>query len=135
MRHYLAVVSTVQLGLDLAGLQKALREGAAYDLPFTRGNPDHVGRDAWLMGTASSGPVVMMALQAVCTARLLRRPDTRAARTLGVLGVLMSIGSLLERSVWQAWLDRDSKMAAKTAGGVALTVAMAWLGLRTTGAR
>ncbi|MFI7481548.1 hypothetical protein ACH9EU_03940 [Kocuria sp. M1R5S2] len=131
MRYYLALVSAVQLGLGLAGLRKALRERTAYDVGFLRGSREHLGRDAVLMGTNLSAPGIMLVLQGVCTARLLARPDPRAARTLGVLGLLMAAGYAAERSVRQAWRGGDRRTARLTAAATVLAVKMAWVGLRT----
>lgn len=128
----LALTSAVQLGLGLAGLRTALRHRIAYDLRFVRGSRENIGRDAWLMGTAFSAPVVMLALQAVCTTRLLVRPAPRAARALGLLGLAMSLGCPAEHAVRQSWRHPDASVTAITAGVAALAVVMAWLGLRPT---
>ena len=126
----LALTSAVQLGLGLAGLRTALRRRAAYDLHFVRGRPENIGREHWLLGTAFSAPGPMLALQAACTARLLTRPDPRAARTLGLLGLAMSFGYPAECSVRRSWRRPDVTTTPITAAGAALAVVMAWLGLR-----
>lgn len=126
----LAVTSAVQLGLGLAGLRTALRHRIAYDLHVLRGSPENIGREHWLLGTAFSAPGPMLALQGVCTVRLLVRPDPHAARALGWLGLGMSFGYPLERAVRQSWRHPDAATTPITAAGAALAVAMAWRGLR-----
>src|SRR3954468_1846673 len=96
-RSALVSVSRAQLVAQLAGLTVALRRRRHYDVGFMRGSPGHVGRDALWFGTAYSAPSYMLAAQAWATARLRRAPDDGARRMLGMLGVLMVPGYLMER--------------------------------------
>ena len=96
-RSALVAVSTAQLAAGLVGQLVALRRRRNYDVGFMRGSPEHVGRDSFWAGTAYSAPVTMMAAQAWATSRLRRGPDDGARRFLGMLGVLMVPGYLMER--------------------------------------
>jgi hypothetical protein len=62
-----------------------------------RGSPEHLGRDSFWAGTAYSAPVSMLGPQLWATLRLRRGPDDGARRLLGMLGVLMVPGYLVER--------------------------------------
>ena len=95
----LMLVSAGQLACGLAGLVVAMRRRYAYDIPFFKGSPDKVGRDALLLGTAYSAPAAMLVTQAVSIAALARREDQRAAWALRGLGAMMVPGHLIERQV------------------------------------
>ena len=124
------VISTVQLGMGLVGLRKALRDGTEFDLGFTRGSPATTKRDLWLMVTNLSAPVWMLLAQALATVLLRTRHRSRAAKTLGILGVMMGLGYPAEKSVRQAWRHPNRSITALTVVAELLAVAMAWLGLR-----
>jgi hypothetical protein len=126
----LGVISAVQLGLGLRGVRKALREGTEYDLGFLRGSSATMKRDLLFMGTNLSAPVWMLLAQALATVLLMTRHRSRAATTLGILGVMMSIGYPAEKSVRQAWRHPNRSITALTVVAELLAVAMAWLGLR-----
>ena len=126
----LAVISAGQLGLGLLGLRKALREGTEYDLGFLRGSPETTKRDLLFMGTNLSAPVWMLLAQALATGRLMTRHRSRAAKTLGILGVMMSLGYPAEKSVRQAWRHPNRSTTVLTVAAELLAVSMAWLGLR-----
>lgn len=96
-RSALVAVSAAQLAAGLAGLAVAVRRRRHFDIPFLRGHPDHVARDAWWAGTAYSAPAFMLATQAWATVRLTQGPDDAARRTLMWLGVVMTPGYLAER--------------------------------------
>jgi hypothetical protein len=96
-RSALVAISRVQLAAQVAGLTVALRRRRHYDVGFMSGSPAHVGRDALWFGTAYSAPSYMLAAQAWATVRLSRAPDDGARRLLGMLGVLMVPGYLMER--------------------------------------
>jgi|1185.fasta_scaffold181982_2 hypothetical protein len=96
-RSTLVAASAVQLAAGVAGQLVALRRRRNYDVGFMRGSPDQVGRDSLWAGTAYSAPSYMLAAQAWATARLRRRPADGARRLLGMLGVLMVPGYLMER--------------------------------------
>ena len=126
----LGVISAVQLGLGLLGVRKALRDGTVYDLGFLRGSPATMKRDLWLMGTNLSAPAWMLLAQALATVLLMTRHRSRAAKTLGILGVMMGLGYAAEKSVRQAWRHPNRSITALTVVAELLAVAMAWLGLR-----
>ena len=126
----LGAVSAVQLGLGLVGLRQALRDGTEYDLGFMRRSPATIKRDLWFMGTNLSPPAWMLLAQALATALLMTRHRSRAAKALGILGVMMSLGYPAEKSVRQAWRHPNRSITALTAVAELLAVSMAWLGLR-----
>jgi hypothetical protein len=126
----LGVISAAQLGMGLVGLRKALRDGTEYDLDFTRGSPETMKRDLWFMGTNLSAPAWMLLAQALATVLLMTRHRSRAAKTLGILGAMMSLGYPAEKSVRQAWRHPNRSITALTAVAELLAVSMAWLGLR-----
>jgi|1185.fasta_scaffold200075_2 hypothetical protein len=97
-RRLLVLLSTAQLAAGVAGLVVAVRRRRPYDLPFLSGPAQHVARDSLWMGTAYSAPLPMLLGQAFATANLWRGPDDGARRMLGMLGVVMVPGYLLERS-------------------------------------
>ena len=126
----LGAVSAVQLGLGLMGLRQALRDGTAYDLGFLRGSPETMKRDLWFMGTNLSAPAWMLLAQALATVLLTTRHRFRAAKALGILGVMMSLGYPAEKSVRRAWRHPNRSITALTLVAELLAVSMAWLGLR-----
>ncbi len=126
----LGVISAVQLGLGLLGVRKALRDGTEYDLGFLRRSPATMKRDLLFMGTNLSAPGWMLLAQALATVLLMTRHRSRAATTLGILGVMMSLGYPAEKSVRQAWRHPNRSTAALTLVAELLAVSMAWLGLR-----
>jgi hypothetical protein len=126
----LAVISAVQLGMGVVGLRKALRDGTEYDLGFLRGSPATTKRNLLFMGTNLSAPVWMLLAQALATVRLMTRHRSRAAKTLGILGVMMSLGYPAEKSVRQAWRHPNRSTTVLTVVAELLAVSMAWLGLR-----
>jgi hypothetical protein len=126
----LGAVSAVQLGLGLVGLRQALRDGTAYDLGFMRGSPATIKRDLWFMGTNLSAPAWMLLVQALATVLLMTRHRSSAAKTLGILGVMMSLGYPAEKSVRRAWRHPNRSITSLTVVAQLLAVSMAWLGLR-----
>jgi hypothetical protein len=98
-RVLLATVAATQLGLSVAGMALALRRGYPFDVPFMRGHPDDLARDSILMGTALSAPVVMLSMQAIAIAMIVRRESRIAARTLEIIGAINVPGYLSERHV------------------------------------
>ena len=126
----LGVISAAQLGMGLVGLRKALHEGTEYDLGFLRGSPATTKRDLWFMGTNLSAPLWMLLAQALATVLLTTRHRSRAAKALGILGVMMSLGYPAEKSVRQAWRHPNRSITALTVVAELLAVSMAWLGLR-----
>jgi hypothetical protein len=73
----------------------------------------------------------MLVLQAVCTAALMRRPSRAAAKTLGVLGIIMTGGYPGERSVRESWGQPGDGRAPLTAAATVLAALMAVQGFRT----
>jgi hypothetical protein len=126
----LALVSTAQLVLGLAGLRHAARTGSSYDIGFLRGSPQTARRDRWLMGTNLSAPGVMLLAQAVCILLLVTGRRRVAARILGILGAVMTVGYPAEVSVRRAWRHPDRVVAPLTAAAEVLAITMAVLGLR-----
>ena len=126
----LGVISAVQLAMGLVGLRKALRDGTEYDLGFTRGSPETMKRDLWFMGTNLSAPAWMLLAQALATVLLMTRHRSRAAKAVGILGALMSLGYPAEKSVRQAWRHPNRSTTALTGVAELLAASMAWLGLR-----
>lgn len=132
----LFIVSTAQLALGLAGLRKALLERTSYDVWKLKGDPKHVARDQWVMGTNLSAPGVMLILQGLATAGLLSRRKRRAAaKTLAILGAIMSGGYPAEKSIRRAWRGEtpDKSLMPMTAAATALAALMALLGRREMG--
>jgi hypothetical protein len=132
-RRILVGLSAVQLAIGLVGATVAVARGRTYDLVFLRGRPEHVARDAVLLGTAYSAPVPMLVAQFVATRALAQGPDDGARRTLGMLGALMVPGYLLER-YGRAHLRPSGFDPVETPvvlAGVGLAAAMAVLGHRT----
>ena len=131
-RHVLAGVSLAQLAAGLVGLPIAIRKRLPSDPVGVHLNlsADHLARDQIVLGTAKSAPGVMLAVQAIATAALLRGPSRRACRTLGVLGFVMTFGYLVERQP-PLWPSRFDRVETPVYGvGLLGAVVMAWLGLR-----
>ena len=126
----LGVISAAQLGMGLVGLRKALRDRTKYDLGFTRGSPETMKRDLWIIGTNLSAPAWMLLGQTLATILLMTRHRSRAAKTLGILGVMMSLGYPAEKSVRQAWRHPNRSTTALTGVAELLAVSVAGLGLR-----
>jgi hypothetical protein len=136
-RHALVVISAAQLAAGVAGQLVAVRDRRSFDIALIgwRGRPNRVAHDTWLLGTGLSAPVTILATQAVATARLSRGPSRGAARTLGVLGVMMSAGYLVEAEVRRALspAGRDREVTPIVLTGLTLAGAMGVLGLRGVG--
>ncbi len=132
-RRRLVAISATQLLAGVWGQVLALRRGLAFDIALAgwKGGADRVPRDSWLLGTGLSAPVVILATQAVTTARLASGRSPAAARLLGVLGVAMVAGYLVERETRTAlsrvgWRPDATSAAAL---GLGLALPMAVLGL------
>ncbi|MCW2741461.1 MAG: hypothetical protein JWR45_1883 [Blastococcus sp.] len=137
LRSALVTVSAAQLASGLAGQLVALRRRRNFDIGFLKGSPDHVGRDSLWAGTAYSAPSYMLAAQGLATSRLRRGPDDGARRLLGMLGVVMVPGYLMERS-GRAHLRPGGLDPVETPivlAGLGLAVAMGVLGHRDQAGR
>jgi hypothetical protein len=136
MRRTLVAVSALQLAAGLAGHVVAVRDRRAFDVALLRwrGRPERVARDALVYGTGLSAPVSMLATQLVSVGLLAVRPSRPAARTLGLLGATMVVGSLVERDFRQALRPSvfDPAVAPIAVAGCGLAVPMAVLGLGTS---
>ncbi|MCW2968208.1 MAG: hypothetical protein JWM71_1980 [Solirubrobacteraceae bacterium] len=136
-RLLLVRISAAQLIAGVAGLTVGIARSRNYDLGFLRGHPDHVLRDAVLMGTAYSAPVPMLVAQLRATRQLAQGPDDGARRMLGMLGALMVPGYLMERH-GRAHLRPggfDPLETPVVVAGVGLAAAMAVLGHQAASAR
>jgi hypothetical protein len=130
-RRPLAAVSAAQLIAGLTGLGVALARRRHFDVGFLRGSPAAVGRDAVWAGTAYSAPAYMLAAQAWATVRLLRGgPDDGARRLLGLLGVLMVPGYLMERYGREHLRRWDPVETPVVVTGLGLAAAMGVFGHR-----
>ena len=132
----LAAVSGAQLVMGVLGTAVAVRRRRQYDFLALHGRPEHVARDAVLMGTALSAPVTMLTAQAVATVVLWRGPSRRARLAVTGLGATMISGYLGEQLVRQR-LTRSGYDAVETpivVTGLTLAVAMAVLGGHGAGA-
>ncbi|MFI5047413.1 MAG: hypothetical protein ACHQIG_10150 [Acidimicrobiia bacterium] len=127
----LAAVSGCQLAAGVLGLAIAVRRRHAYDVPLLHGRPERVARDAVLMGTALSAPMVMLVAQGLATARVLRGGSKTARLVLGGLGAAMVAGYLGERHVRErlrpaGW---DALESSVVVAGITLAATMGVLGL------
>ena len=95
-RHWLLVISALQLAIGVTGQFVAIRQGRSFEIFRRHGSPDRVAQETWFMGTGLSAPVDMMAVHAAAIAVLVARPSRRAARTLCGLGAAMAAGYLIE---------------------------------------
>jgi hypothetical protein len=126
----LGLISAAHLSLALAGMRKALRNRTPADVGFMHGSPETMKRDIWFMGTNLSAPPHMLLAQALATVLLMTRHRSSAAKTLGILGAMNSLGYPAEKSVRHAWRHPDLSVAPLTAVLEVLSILMAWLGLR-----
>ena len=131
MLRLVGAIGLVQLVFGVLGLRKAYREGRPPDLPGeTVKSVDEMRARHWTDGTALSAPTVMMAVQGAASLALLvaPRPPVLAARILGVLGAIMTIGYPIEK-VWRdSLVTPDRELTPLTAGGFLLALKMAILG-------
>ncbi|MBE4717267.1 hypothetical protein [Pseudarthrobacter sp. AB1] len=125
----LASVSLAQLILQVIGARKAIRERIPYDVAFGRGKPESVARDMWTMGSGLAAPWHTLAVHAAGTALLIARPRPWVRRAVGWLGALYIFGILWERITRESFRHPDRETTPLIASGLALSVAMAVLGL------
>jgi hypothetical protein len=136
-RRQLVAISTAQLVAGVTGCVLAVRRRRNWDLrqpwaawSFLHGKPEHVARDSFLMGTAYSPPVYMLAVQLWAIRRLAAGPDDGARRLLGLSGAVMAPGYLGEKYVRAhlrpgGWERVETPLVAVS---MALAAAMAVLG-------
>ena len=124
----LAIVSAAQLMLGFAGLARAIRNRGSFDIGIMRGSPTTIERDQWVTGTSLSAPGLMLVLQTLSTIGLFTSQRQAAARSLMVLGLIMSLGYPAEREVRRAWRHRQLPNAVLTAAAELLAVIMVILG-------
>ena len=96
-RTALVAVATAQLAAQGVGHAVAVRRRRTFDVPFVRGEPEHLVRDWLWFGTAYSGPPYLLGPQLWAVTRLLRGPDDRARWVLRWLGTGLSVGYPSER--------------------------------------
>ena len=125
----LAAVSLIELILQLIGARNAIRDGIPYDAPIGRGKPEDVARDMWGMGSGLSAPWHTVAVHAAGTALLIARPRTWVRRAVGWVGAVYIFGILWERITRESFRHPDRETTPLIASGLALSVAMALLGL------
>ncbi|MEJ1191867.1 hypothetical protein [Pseudarthrobacter sp. CCNWLW207] len=130
MMKVLAAVSLTELILQLIGARKAIRGGIPYDAPIGRGKPEDVARDMWATGSGLSAPWHTLAAHAAGTALLIARPRPWVRQAVGLLGVLYILGISWERITRESFRHPDRETTPLIASGLALSVAMALLGLR-----
>jgi hypothetical protein len=125
-------ISAAQLVAATAGHILAVRRGLAYDIALLgwQGRPDRTAKDSWLLGTGISAPMPMLIGQAAATARLAATGSRTSERVLGVLGVAMVAGYLVEREFRAALTPTrwNRAITPVAAAGFALAVPMACLG-------
>lgn len=125
----LASVSLVQLIVQLAGATKAIRDRIPYDVPVGQGKPENVVRDMWTMGSGLAAPWPLLVGQAAGTVLLLARPRPWLRRAVGWLGAVYIFGILWERVTLESFRHPDRETTPLIASGLALSAAMALLGL------
>lgn len=131
MLRLVGAIGLVQLVFGVLGFRKAYREGQPADLPGVKvRSVDEMRARHWIDGTSLSAPTAMLAVQGAASIALLvaPRPPVLAARVLGVLGAMMSIGYPIEK-VWRdSLVTPDRGVTPLTAGGFLLALKMAILG-------
>jgi hypothetical protein len=92
-------VSSVHLAATLTGMGTAMSRRSPFDVPFLHGDPNRMGPQSIVFGTALSEPIVMLIAETGGLALLVLR-DSHAARILlRALGASNIVGYLLERHV------------------------------------
>lgn len=131
MLRLVGAIGLVQLAFGVLGFRKAYREGRPADLPGVNvKSVDEMRARHWIDGTSLSAPTVMLAVQGAASMALLvaPRPPVLAARILGVLGAMMSIGYPIEK-VWRdSLVTPDREVTPLTVGGFLLSLKLAILG-------
>jgi hypothetical protein len=96
-RWTLVAVASTQLAAQLAGHVVALRRGRHFDVPFIKGDPEHLVRDWLWFGTAYSAPPYLLGPHIWAIGQLGRGRDDRARWVLEWLGAGLTLGYLSER--------------------------------------
>ncbi|TNB74237.1 hypothetical protein FHJ30_05975 [Arthrobacter sp. BB-1] len=125
----LVSVSLAELLVQLLAARRALRDRIPYDTPFMNGKPENVARDMWTVGSGLSAPWPVLAAHAAGTVLLMVRPRQGLKRAMGWLGSVYILGILWERASRESFQHPDKEDTPLIAGGLALSVAMAMLGL------
>lgn len=131
MLRLVGAIGLVQLVFGVLGFRKAYREGRPADLPGVNvKSVDEMRARHWIDGTSLSAPTVMLAVQGAASIALLvaPRPPVLAARILGVLGAMMSIGYPIEKVWRESLVTPDREVTPLTVGGSLLALKMAILG-------
>lgn len=131
MLRLVGAIGLVQLVFGVLGFRKAYREGRPADLPGVNvKSVDEMRARHWIDGTSLSAPTVMLAVQGAASIALLvaPRPPVLAARVLGVLGAMMSIGYPIEKVWRESLVTPDREVTPLTVGGSLLALKMAILG-------
>lgn len=131
MLRLVGAIGLVQLVFGVLGFRKAYREGRPADLPGVNvKSVDEMRARHWIDGTSLSAPTVMLAVQGAASIALLvaPRPPVLAARILGVLGAMMSIGYPIEKVWRESLVTPDREVTPLTVGGLLLALKMAILG-------
>ena len=131
MLRLVGAIGLVQLVFGVLGFRKAYREGRPADLPGVNvKSVDEMRARHWIDGTSLSAPTVMLAVQGAASIALLvaPRPPVLAARIMGVLGAMMSIGYPIEKVWRESLVTPDREVTPLTVGGSLLALKMAILG-------
>ena len=131
MLRLVGAIGLAQLVLGVIGLRTAYLEGRPGEVPgIPVRSVEEMRRRHWVEGTSLSAPTAMLAVQGAASVALLvaPRPPMLAARVLGVLGAIMSIGYPIEK-VWRdSLVEPDPKVTPLTSGGFLLALKLAILG-------
>lgn len=131
MMRLVGAIGAAQLVLGVLGLRKAYREGLPGEVPGVRvRSVDEMRRRHWVEGTSLSAPTAMLVVQGVASTALLvaPKPPVLAARVLGGLGAIMSIGYPIERIWRQSLVEPDRETTPLMIGGFLLALELAILG-------
>lgn len=131
-RAKLIFVAAAHLTVAMTSMKVAIDRRSPFHLPVLHGDPERVGRDSFVMGTALSEPVVMMVAEAGAICVLVGRPSPAAVATLGCLGAVNLPGYVLEQHVRlrlrpSGWDNLETPLVV---AGIGLAAAMAKLALR-----
>ena len=115
--------------MQLASARKAIRDRIPYDISFGKGKSENVARDMWGMGSGLAAPWHTLAVHTAGVVLLLARPRRWVRKAVGWLGALYILGILWERITLESLRHPNKGSTPLIASGLALSVAMAVLGL------